>query len=101
MNLEKQQKKMNDSLEKQTMKSYNKLSEALDTETFTMEVEEGKPSPGIEASETRGVVEDSRGENKVPFKKQRRKKNNYRNKIGELKQVEAQEKKKPRFFCEF
>ena len=67
-----------------------------------MEVEEGKATAGVDASET--VELDLRGENKAPVsKRSRRKKKAYKTKNAErkTKQETIPEKQKPRYFCKF
>jgi len=102
------QEKLKASIEKQTLKSLDRLSEALDTSTtaddnsdaVAMEETDAKTllSPGIDASETKG-------ENKVLVSKRSKRKmrHSYKMKAIEKKQSTetAKPKPKPRFHCAF
>ena len=112
------QAKLMDCIEKQSMKSLDRLSEALDTTSpddnnntdtssnvapMAMDAaNEIMSSPGIDASETAGI----RGENKVLVSRRskRKLKHSYRMKAVERKsssETQVQTKPRPRYYCAF
>jgi hypothetical protein len=111
-NMAKVQEKLKVCIENQSMKSLDRLSEALDTTTTNndqtesaepMETDVSKTmmSPAIDALETAG-----KGENKVLVSKHSRRKlkHSYRMKAVERKistETETKAKPKPRFYCAF
>jgi hypothetical protein len=101
------QEKLQQNMEKQTMKSIDRLSETLMTSQNSDPENESTMAVDIpEASDSRqneSRVEDCRGENKAPVsKRSRKKKNPYRSK-NEAKAAESAstDKRRPRFFCQF
>mmetsp|Transcript_5885 Transcript_5885/g.12392 ORF Transcript_5885/g.12392 Transcript_5885/m.12392 type:complete len:141 (-) Transcript_5885:964-1386(-) len=111
-NMAKTQAKMKEYLEQQTMNSFERLSNVLDTSMesttpadaiATMEVE-GTTSPTTETTESNGSVKpEFRGENKaIPNRKMsRRTKHMYLGKQKTGPPKAKKERPKPRFFCEF
>ena len=112
------QAKLMDCIEKQSMKSLDRLSEALDTTSpddnnntdtssnvapMAMDAaNEIMSSPGIDASETAGI----RGENKVLVSRRskRKLKHSYRMKAVERKsgsETQVETKPRPRYYCAF
>jgi len=111
--MSKVQAKLKNCIENQSLKSLDRLSEALDTSTAEddnltgsqMETEEQLlASPAIDASETTRMA---KGENKVMVSKRskRKQKHSYRMKGMEAKKRAAESaekpKAKPRFHCAF
>jgi hypothetical protein len=117
--MEKVQSKLKDSIDKQTLKSLDRLTDTLDTRAEDSAMLEGgddddddndnNTSPAIDASETTTTEQpvDTRGENKVRISKRskRQQKHGYRMKaiVSERKHAPATaaEKRKPRFHCAF
>jgi hypothetical protein len=105
--MKKTQSKLKDCIEKTEMKSFDRLSETLganddSAETWTMEVDEGKSVPAVDASETTGNIDTAevKGENKAaPAGRRTRKKNNAYRRTP--KQTEKPERPKPKYFCAF
>ena len=110
-NMAKVQEKLKVCIENQSMKSLERLSEALDTTPANDDLtESAEPmetdvktmlSPAIDALETAG-----KGENKVLVSKHSRRKlkHSYRMKAVEKKistETETKTKPKPRFYCAF
>ena len=89
------QAKLKEALERQTFKTFDKLTEALDTAAIVQMEEE----PAEHEKESTSV----KGENKVLVSKRpsRKRKHSYRMKAVEKKKPERTKKSKPRFFCQF
>lgn len=109
--MEKIQAKLKDCIEKQTLKSLDRLTDALDTRTDDNAMLEGdddnssKSIPAFDASETKEPSE-IKGENKVIISKRskRKQKHGYRMKAIPIERKHAPEKAvkpKPRFHCAF
>ena len=104
--MEKVQAKMKDSIEKQTLKSLDRLAETLDTrdESAAMTDNEDETSATIYAPSSEAAAEQ-KGENKVIISKRskRKQKHGYRMKaiVAERKNADTKEKRKPKFHCAF
>ena len=101
--MEKVQAKLKESIEKQSLKSIDRLSDILGTTEEAETPMQEDDAPAIDASETIvGDIDVSkvRGENKVPVSKRGRRRMKHKLKTA-AKKEETKPKRKPKFFCQF
>jgi hypothetical protein len=91
------QDNLKDSLEKQSMKSLERLSNLLQPNSDDNEPELLETSLAVDAMETTTVV-DSRGENKIPTKKTKGRKHSLKSKREKQPKLKKQ---RPKHFVQF
>jgi len=101
--MEKVQAKLKESVDMQSLKSLDRLSDMLGTADDAETPMQDYETPAVDASETIACdidVSKVKGENKVPLSKRRRRRMKHTLKAS-AKKEETKPKRKPKFFCQF
>jgi hypothetical protein len=95
------QEKLKETIEKQSMKSLERLTDLFDASQgpqSTMDVDGGEEGVAVDALETVSKPLDLKGENKIPTKKGKKRKHAIK---AEKPKRQQREKRRPKFFCQF
>lgn len=96
------QAKLKECMEKGSMNSFERLSNVL--QTSQDETEKGNDSPNVLPVDAMDTVMDesqAKMEDKIPAKKNKKKKYGLKGKKPSADQRKKPERRKPKFFCEF
>jgi hypothetical protein len=93
------QDNLKDSVEKQSMKSLERLSNLLQPNSEDNEPELLETSLAVDAMETTTI--DMRGENKAPAKKSKRRKHSLKSSKRSTEKQQKYEKQRPKHFVQF
>ena len=96
------QEKLKDCVEKQSLKSLERLSNLFQPNSDNNEPTVMETSLGVDALETTAAPVSLKGENKAPIKKSKKRKHSLKAKKGSTeKQQKSNEKRRPKLFVQF